>query len=87
VETTGTKHVVARTLTKEAQSLNELAQKYELAPSQISKWKRDFLANLEVVFGQPVKDAKSEAEEERDCLLRTIGEQKVELDFLKNALR
>lgn len=72
---------------KEAQSLNELAQKYELAPSQISKWKRDILANIEVVFGQAVKDAKSEAEEERDRLLRTIGEPKVELDFVKNALR
>jgi len=30
---------------KEHQSVNELAQKYELSPSQISKWKRDFIAN------------------------------------------
>ncbi|MEM9487038.1 MAG: transposase [Cyanobacteria bacterium P01_F01_bin.116] len=72
---------------KEAQSLNELAQKYELAPTQISKWKRDFIANAEQVFTRPIVSKKSEAEQERDRLLRTIGEQKVALDFLKKALK
>lgn len=72
---------------KEAQSLSELAQKHELAPTQISKWKRDFLANAEQVFAKPAKSKQSEAEEERDRLLKTIGEQKVALDFLKKALR
>lgn len=72
---------------KEAQSLSELAQKYELAPTQISKWKRDFLANAEQIFTKPSKSKQSEAEEERDRLLKTIGEQKVALDFLKKALR
>jgi transposase len=72
---------------KESQSLNELAQKYELAPTQISKWKRELITNIEQVFSQPRKSPKSEAEEERERLLQTIGEQKVELDFLKKALR
>ena len=72
---------------KEAQSINELAQKYSLAPSQISKWKRDFLANAEQVFANPAQTQQSEAEQERDRLLRTIGEQKVALYFLKKALK
>ena len=28
---------------KESTGLSELAQKYELAPTQISKWKKEFL--------------------------------------------
>ncbi|WP_273566996.1 hypothetical protein [Maribacter halichondriae] len=33
------------------------------------------------------RSPKSEAEEKEDRLLKVIGKQKVELDFLKNALR
>jgi len=33
------------------------------------------------------KGGKTEEERERDKLLRTIGEQKVELDFLKKVLK
>jgi len=75
---------------KEHQSLNELSQKYKLAPTQISKWKKEFLSNADFVFEQgkrKTKPLKSAWEEERDRLLQTIGAQKVELDFLKNSLK
>jgi transposase len=72
---------------KERNSLTDLAQKYEIAPQQISKWKRDFLANAESVFNGKSKHPKTEAEEQKDQLLKMIGQQKVEIDFLKNALR
>ena len=35
----------------------------------------------------PDRDKITEAEEEKDQLLKVIGQQKVEIDFLKNALR
>lgn len=72
---------------KERSSVAELAQKYELAPQQINLWKREFLANADTLFEGKGKTKKSQAEEERDQLLKVIGEQKVQLDFLNNALR
>ena len=72
---------------KERSSLAELAQKYELQPTQISHWKREFLGAAESVFEKGIQSKKTEAEEEKERLLKTIGQQKVEIDFLKNALR
>lgn len=78
---------VVLTALKEHQSLSELAQKYELAPTQISKWKKEFLSGAESVFSKGQVSAKTEAELERDSLLRTIGELKVENDYLKKKLK
>jgi len=72
---------------KERQSLADLAQKYELQPTQISAWKREFLDGASEVFEKGKKSKKSEAELEKERLLKTIGQQKIELDFLKDALR
>jgi len=72
---------------KERSSVAELAQKHELHPQQISQWKREFLLGAEIVFSNGMKSKKMEAEEKQEQLLRVIGSQKVELDFLKNALR
>lgn len=72
---------------KERQSLAELAQKYSIHPTQISSWKRDFLSGAESVFEKGKSDKRSESEKKNDRLLKTIGELKVENDFLRNALR
>lgn len=72
---------------KERSTLAELAQKYDLHPNQISRWKADFVQGAEGIFSKGVKNSKTEVEEEKDRLLKIIGQQKVELDFLKNALR
>ena len=71
---------------KEVSSLSDLAKKYDLAPTQISSWKRQFLEGAEEVFSSK-KGGKTEEEREKDKLLRTIGELKVENDFLKKVLR
>ena len=71
---------------KERSTLADLAQKHGLQPTQISTWKREFLDNASGVF--EVKESKkSEGKPERDQLLKTIGELKVENDFLKDALQ
>jgi transposase len=72
---------------KERQTMAELAQKYELTPQQISIWKREFLDGAETVFDSSKRDQKSEAEIEKENLLKTIGELKVANDFLTKALR
>jgi len=71
---------------KERETTNELSQRYDVAPQQITSWKREFLQNAEDVFTKASKSKKSEAEEKEERLLKTIGQQKVELDFLKKAL-
>ena len=78
--------VVLETL-KERASVAALSQKYEIAPQQIHLWKREFLSKAETVFDAKSKSRKSQAEEEKDTLLKSIGQLKVENDFLKNALR
>jgi len=67
----------------ERSTIQELGRKYEIHPAQITTWKSQFLKNGEGVFDRPVKDAKTEAQEKAEQLLRTIGQLKVENDFLK----
>ena len=70
----------------ERYTIQELGRKYEIHPTQISSWKAQFLQHAGSVFEQPVKDAKTEAQEKEDHYLKVIGQQKVEIDFLKKAL-
>ena len=70
----------------ERYSIQELGRKYEIHPTQITNWKSQFLKNGQAVFDRPVKDAKCEAEEKEERMLKTIGQQKMEIDFLKKAL-
>lgn len=72
---------------KERQTTQQLAQKFEISPQQINLWKREFLSQAETVFDTGTKSKKSEAEQKEERLLKVIGQQKVELDFLKDALR
>ena len=71
---------------KERGSLTDLAQKYQLHPQQISTWKREFIEGAESLFDKGKSSKKSEGEQERDRLLQTIGQLKVENDFLKKNL-
>jgi Transposase and inactivated derivatives len=79
------KDVVIEAL-RERITTNELAQKHGVSPQQISTWKREFLNNAEQVFGGKKKTKKDEAEQEKEALLKIIGQQKVDIDFLKKAL-
>jgi transposase len=70
---------------KERSTIQELGRKYELHPSQITQWKTQFLSNAEQIFDKPGKEQSTE-ELERERLFNVIGQQKVEIDFLKRAL-
>ena len=69
----------------ERYTIQELGRRYEIHPTQITNWKSQFLKNGEAVFDRPVKDSKTEAQELEDRYLKVIGQQKMEIDFLKKA--
>lgn len=66
-------------------TIQELGRKHKIHPAQITNWKAQFLKNGEEVFSKKAKNAKTEAEEKEERLLKTIGQLKVENDFLKKA--
>lgn len=78
---------VAISALKEQHTLAELALKFNLHPNQISQWKREFIDNADLVFENSGKSKKTEVEEKEDTLLKVIGQQKIELEFLKKNLR
>jgi transposase len=65
---------------KERQTIGDLAQKYELHPTQIANWKKEFLQKAELVFSGP---KPIDNEKEKDELYKQIGQMKVEIDWLK----
>lgn len=71
---------------KERSTIEELARKYELHPTQINLWKREAVSNLSSVFGKGTDEEKNDKEEQMDKLYSQIGQLKVENDFLKKRL-
>ena len=75
---------VALEALKEQKTLQELSSKFEVHPNQITTWKNEFISNASAAFEK--KTSKTEPEIEREKLFKVIGEQKVEIDFLKEVL-
>lgn len=71
---------------QERESITSLAKKYSLNAEQINKWKRDFKSKAGLLFSSETKPKDELDEKEKQKLYETIGQQKVEIDFLKKAL-
>lgn len=80
------KKVVLEAL-KERSTLEVLAKKYELQPTQISLWKAQALSNFENVFSGETSAAEKKKETDLQTLYAQIGEQKMAIDFLKKKLQ
>ena len=59
--------------------------KFCVHPNQISQWKAHAIAGMADIFERPNKKSEEtrKQEEKESEYLKTIGEQKVEIDFLK----
>jgi transposase-like protein len=72
---------------KEQQTIEALSKKYDLHPTQINTWKKEFLTNSAVVFE---KEGAGSVFDEKEQLIQAlyaqIGELKVANDFLKKKL-
>lgn len=73
---------------KERSSLEEIARKYEIHPNQIGTWKKEFLAKAALIFSSDDKNMmdKKQLDALMDKLYAQIGQQKVEIDWLKKKL-
>jgi transposase-like protein len=80
---------VALEALKEESTLQELATKYSVHANRISAWKKQLLNGAADIFERPNKKKPEirEAERERDAMLKTVGEMKIENDFLKKKYR
>jgi putative transposase len=75
-------------LLKEELTLNEVASKYQVAPQNISRWKKEFLDNVEVVFNkEKLSDVyKYKIKEQAhtiENLYQQIGELSAQLNWAK----
>ena len=73
---------VALAAIKGEETLASLAQKYELYPTQITKWKNEALKSFDNLFEQGKQKDTSTAVEV-DYLERKIGQLTIEIDYLK----
>jgi len=73
---------------KERSSIEEIARRNELHPNQISLWKKEFLSKAALVFSSEEKNSADKTQQEAllDKLYSQIGQQKVEIDWLKKKL-
>lgn len=75
---------VALEAAKGLRSINEIAAEHQLAPSQVTAWKKELLSEGSALFERKnAKDHESEVEKEHtDALERTLGRVVVEKEFL-----
>lgn len=72
---------------REESTIQEIAVKHGVHPNQISQWKAQAIAGMADLFERPNKKSEDvrQQEEKENEYLKTIGEQKVELDYLKKS--
>ena len=72
---------------REESTIQEIAVKHGVHPNQISQWKAQAIAGMADLFERPNKKSEEvrQQDEKENKYLKTIGEQKVELDYLKKS--
>ena len=74
---------VALEAVKGEQTINELAGRFELHPTQIVQWKKRMVEGGNELFNGRTERDQAEEAALRDRLYQEIGQLKVELDWLK----
>lgn len=84
--TSSFKAKVAIEVLRERETIQQIAARYEVHPTQVSSWKRQFLAGAQEAFGEHDGDEKKRLKAEMDQLYKKIGKLEIEKDFLKKSL-
>ncbi|XEC96697.1 transposase [Paenibacillus tarimensis] len=80
------KAMIVLEVLREESTLNEIAQKYEVSPQLISRWKAEFVENMPAVFNKKnteVEKLKQEHTAEKEELINQIGQLTVDVNWLK----
>ena len=70
---------------KNEETLAELASEYGVHPNQITLWRKQVLEELPSLFSSNQAKKEKADEEEREGLLKQIGQFKVEVEWLKKS--
>jgi transposase len=84
LRTAAFKKKVALEALKEDKTIAEIASQYGVHPMQISQWKRELVKGAEAVFSD--KRSRKKDSWDREALERKVGQQAIELDYLKKKL-
>lgn len=71
---------------REESTLAEISRKHEVAQPVLSRWKADFISHMSAVFdkkGETIEKIQKEHEEEKELLIKKIGELSMDVDYLK----
>jgi transposase-like protein len=77
---------VALEALKDKDTLAELSKKFEVHPTQIGKWKQEFLSWAASVF-EKASEAETGEQIDPDQLYAKIGRLELENEFLKKSLK
>ncbi len=77
---------VAIAAIKGHQTINEIASEFGVHANQVSRWKKEALESLPLVFGNTQAKAEKDAEKEKNHLFQKIGKLQVEIEWLKKNL-
>lgn len=70
----------------EAETVNQIAAKYEISPVVISRWKKEFLERASELFKKGPSEAEKELEQSKGHIAeleRKVGQLTYEVDWLK----
>lgn len=76
---------VALSALSKLQTMNEIASLYEVYLTQITKWKNQLEKNASQIFSDKRKRENEDREKMTGKLYEQIGQQKVEIDWLKKS--
>lgn len=69
---------------KNDSTIEELAQRFDIHPTQVKTWKSDLISGVERIFDK--KNCNNADKRLVAELMQKIGQQSVEIDFLKKIL-
>lgn len=68
-------------------SISQIASKHNIHPKQVTDWRDQLLNEGQLVFTPKTSLRRTKTDHEKDDLIQQIGQQSVEIDFLKKKLK